>query len=175
MKKLLTLVLTVTLVMSMGKMAFAADTPETIDKAGSKEIDVTAKYSSSTNTPTIYSVDIEWSNMAFTYTQKETKNWNAADHSYNIVSEGSWDRTTATIKVTNHSNISVNVDVQYAEEENTGVNATIANASAALDAGEEGNYLGADSLTAVLTIGGTPNETITSEGVKVGTVKVAIS
>lgn len=175
MKKLLAFILALSLVMCMNITAFAAEAPETVGQNGSKEIDVTAKYSSSTNTPNVYSVDIKWSSMTFTYTQKDTKNWNASDHSYDTVSEGAWDKTAATIQVTNHSNVFVNVEVKYTPVENTGVNGTLTNASAVLDAGEEGNYDGADSVTATLTISGTPSETISSEGVKVGTIKVTIS
>ena len=175
MKRLFAFMLALSLIMSLGITAFAAEDPETVGQNGSKEIDVTAKYASSTDTPNVYSVDIKWSSMTFTYTQKDTKNWNAADHSYETVSEGTWDKTSATVTVTNHSNVSVNVDVNYTAVENTGVSGTLTNASAVLDAGEEGNYNGADSVTATLTISGKPNNTITSEGVKVGTIKVTIS
>ena len=47
--------------------------------------------------------------------------------------------------------------------------------NAVLSAGEEGNYAGADSLTATLTIGGKPSEAVTTDGVKIGTIKVTIS
>lgn len=175
MKKLFVFILALSMVMSMGMTAFASEAPETVGQNGSKEIDVTAKYTASTDTPNVYSVDIEWSSMTFTYTQKDTKNWNAADHSYDTVSEGEWDKTSATIKVTNHSNVSVNVDVKYTAVENTGVTGALTNATAVLAAGEEGNYNGADSVTTTLTVSGTPNTTVSSEGVKVGTVKVTIS
>ena len=175
MKKVLAIILALTLVMSMSATVFAADESDTVGQNGSKEIEVSAKYASSTNTPNVYSVDIEWSSMTFTYTQKDTKTWNAADHSYETASEGEWDKTTATITVTNHSNVSVDVDVTYTAVENTGVSGTLTNASAVLDAGEEGKYDNAASVTTTLTISGTPNSTVTSDGVKVGTIKVTIS
>ena len=82
---------------------------------------------------------------------------------------------TATVTVTNHSNVSVNVDLTYTAVAGTGVTGRLTNASDTLNAGEEGNYNGADSVTATLTISGTPTSTITSEGVKIGTIKVTIN
>ena len=158
--------------MSMVIPAFAA---ENFNQTGSKEIEVTAKYASSIDTPNVYSVDIEWSSMVFTYTQSSTKKWNAEDHSYATVSEGAWDKTSATITVTNHSNISVNVDMKYTAEENTGVKGTLTNNTAVLDAGEEGNYSGADSVSATLSISGIPSDSVTAEGVKIGAIKVTIN
>lgn len=175
MKKILVMALALALMMSMSITAQAAQDPETVGQNESKEIDVTAKYSASVDTPNVYSVDITWTSMTFTYTRTDTKTWNAADHSYGTTSEGSWDKTSSTVKVTNHSNVSVNVDVEYTAVENTGVSASLTNASAVLQAGEEGNYGGADSVTATLTISGTPNDTVTADGIKVGTIKVTIS
>lgn len=172
MRKFLALFLVVWIGMSIGISAHAA---ENISQIGSKEIDVTAKYISSTVTPNVYSVDIEWSSMTFTYTENCTKSWNAADHSYSTVSEGKWDKTSATITVTNHSNISVNVDMKYTAKENTGVKGILTNNTAVLDAGQEGNYSGADAITAMLNISGTPSYSIASEGVKIGTIKVTIN
>ena len=175
MKKLLAIVLAVFLLMTLSITVYAAETPGTVGQNGIKEIDVTAKYSSSTNTPNVYSVDIDWSSMTFTYTQKDTKTWNASNHSYDTTTEGEWDKTTATVTVTNHSNVSVNASVEYTAVAGTGVTGTMSNGSATLNAGEEGNYDGADSVTATLTIEGPPNSTVTSDGVTIGTIKVTIS
>ena len=173
MRKIFSVLLVLGMLLTMSFTAFAAD-PETVGKNGSKEIDVTAKYESSTTTPEVYSVDISWSSMTFTYTESGTKTWNAADHSYDASTQGAWDKTTATITVTNHSNVSVDLAVTYTPANDTGITGTLANGTATLDAGVEGNYAGADSHTATLTISGTPNNTITSDGVKIGTVKVTI-
>lgn len=175
MKKILSCILAFLLVMNMSVCAYATETAGTVGQNGSKEIDVTAKYSSSTDTPSVYSVDIEWSSMIFTYTQKETKTWNAANHSYTTAKEGAWDKDTATITVTNHSNVSVNANVVYTEVTGMGISGTLANNSAELDAGVEGDYDAADSFTATLSIEGTPNNSVTSEGVTIGTIKVTIS
>lgn len=175
MKKLLAIVLVLALAMSIGVTAFAQGAPETVGQNGSKEIDVIAGYNTTTSTPEVYSVDIVWTDMTFTYTESSTKTWNAADHSYDTNASGGWDKTTASVTVTNHSNVEVTVAMEYVPVENTGVTGTLTGGNAVLSAGEEGNYAGADSLTATLTIGGKPSETVTTDGVKIGTIKVTIS
>ena len=173
MRKLFSILLVIGMLFAMSITTFAA-APETVGKGGSKEIDVTAKYELSTTTPEVYSVDISWSSMTFTYTETGTKNWNAANHSYDTSTQGAWDKTSATITVTNHSNVSVNLVMAYTPANDTGIIGTLANSTATLDAGAEGNYAGADSHTATLTISGAPNSTVSSDGVKIGTIKVTI-
>lgn len=173
MRKLFSVLLVIGMLFAMSITAFAA-APETVGKGGSKEIDVTAKYKSSTTTPEVYSVDISWSSMTFTYTETGTKSWNAANHSYDTSTQGAWDKTSATITVTNHSNASVDLVIAYTPANDTGIIGTLANSTATLDAGAEGNYAGADSHTATLTISGVPSNRITFDGVKIGTVKVTI-
>lgn len=174
MKKLLISVMVLVIAMSAMVCVSASELTDTLGQNASKEIDVTAKYSASVSTPEVYSVDISWDSMTFSYTQKDTKNWNADNHSYNTVTEGGWDKTASTVKVTNHSNASVEVSVEYTAVEDTGISGTLSDASAVLSAGEEGNFDGADSVTATLTISGKPTSRVSSEGVKVGSVKVII-
>ena len=171
MRKTFAILLVLYLCSGLGISAFAV---ETVGHKGTKYIEVTAKYSSTTSIPPVYSVDIAWSSMTFTYTQSNIKEWNAADHSYNTVSQGSWDKTTATVTVTNHSNVSVNAAMQYIPSPNTGVQGTLSNASAVLQAGEEGRYSHADSITAILTISGSPSNIVTTEGITVGTIRITI-
>ena len=90
-------------------------------------------------------------------------------------SDGFWDNPSSNITVTNHSNVAVRVKMMYTALGNTGVKGVLTNATAELAAGEVGNYGGADSVTATLTVSGTPNSTVASDGVKVGTIKVTIN
>ena len=172
MRKLFAMFLAACLVGAIGITAFAA---ERIGQAGTKEIEVTAKYASATSTPAVYSVDLDWSSMIFTYTQHNIQSWNAGDHSYRLTSKGEWDNDTATITVTNHSNVAVKVKMTYAAVGGLGVKGKLTNASATLAAGEVGDYSQADSVTATLTISGTPSTEITADGTKIGTIKVSIS
>lgn len=174
MKKYYAFFLVFVLLAQLGLSVPAADGFGTVGQGGNEEIDVTAKYESSTVTPAVYSVDIQWTGMTFTYSQENTKIWNAANHSYETTSVGSWDKTTATVTVTNHSNANVRVDVSYTAIDGTGIAGSLSNATAVLNAGVEGNYEAADAITTTLTISGTPKDSVTAEGMKVGTIKVTI-
>ena len=140
----------------------------------SQSIDVTAKYTTESVAPATYSVDISWTDMTFTYTDTQTHIWNPSDHSYKTTSRGSWDKTKAAITVTNHSNVDVRVKITFEPVDGTGVTGVLKNASRKLKAGEPGNYDGADSMTATLTIKGTPTELVTASGTKIGNIVVSI-
>ena len=80
----------------------------------SNEQDVTATYS---DTRTIvYSVDITWGNMKFTYSDNAT-GWDPKTHSYSSAAAG-WDNTTKnennTVKIVNHSNAVVRTKFEIA-------------------------------------------------------------
>lgn len=175
MKKLFATIIALAMVLSMSVTAFAAEGSVTGQGAGDKTIDVTAKYDKSTSTETVYNVDIKWDSMTFTYTESGTKVWNPATHTYTTSKTSGWDKTEANVTVTNHSNASVDVSVEYAPVAGTGVSGAVTNGSATLAAGVEGKPDEADSMTATLTISGTPNSTVTEDGVKIGTITIKIS
>ena len=141
---------------------------------GSREIDVKAKYTVVSTTPASYSVDLQWTDMTFTYTREDTRIWNPLTHTYKTGSRSGWDKTRGSITVTNYSNADVKVTVAYLPEPDTGVKGVLKNASAKLKAGIVGDYKGADSMTATLTVSGTPEETVTAAGTKVGKLRITI-
>ena len=141
---------------------------------GSREIDVKAKYTVVSTTPASYSVVLQWTDMTFTYTREDTRIWNPLTHTYKTGSRSGWDKTRGSITVTNHSNVDVKVTVAYLPEPDTGVKGILKNASAKLKAGIVGDYKGADSMTATLTVSGTPEETVTAAGTKVGKLRITI-
>lgn len=141
---------------------------------GSREIDIKAKYTVVSTTPASYSVDLQWTDMTFTYTREDTHIWNPLTHTYKTGSRSGWDKTRGSITVTNHSNVDVKVTVAYLPEPDTGVKGILKNASAKLKAGIVGDYKGADSMTATLTVSGTPEETVTAAGTKVGKLRITI-
>ena len=144
-------------------------------EVGSREIDVNARYQKEIRAAATYSVDLMWSDMTFTYTSRETLTWNAEDHSYNSRgSGGKWDKTKGTVTVVNHSNVPVQVTVTYIPLEGTGITGTLRNGSRKLKAGREGDYEGADRMTATLTISGKPTEMITEEKTRIGSLKITI-
>lgn len=155
-------------------LLLACTVPSASAKANSKSIDVTAKTASMSVTPVCYSVDIVWSDMTFTYTKENIHTWNASNHSYRTSTRGSWDKTQATITVTNHSNVDVKVKITYTPVEGTGITGVLKSGSAKLKAGALGEYENADSMTAKLTIRGTPTDAVTEEGVTVGSILVTI-
>ena len=167
MRKLLSLMIAVLMTSCLTVSAGAID-------QNSQKIDVTAKYATESVAPATYSVDISWTDMTFVYTDTQTHIWNPSDHSYKTTSKGKWDKTKATITVTNHSNVDVRVKVSFEAVEGTGITGVLKNASRKLKAGEPGNYEGADSMTATLTIKGTPTALVKSTGTKIGNVVVSI-
>lgn len=140
----------------------------------SQEIDVNARYKTVSIAPASYSVDLLWSDMTFTYTKEETHIWDAKDHSYKTRSTGGWDKTRASITVTNHSNVDVQVTITYTPVEDTGITGVLRNGTGTLDAGTVGDYEGADSMTATLVISGTPTDAVTDAETKIGSLKVTI-
>lgn len=170
MKKFITLVMALALIMSLTVPAFAYAPGDTEQK------NVTAKYNSSTSTPPVYSVDIDWDSLTFVYNETNTRKWKPADHSYDTDTVGGWENTSANITVTNHSNAAVTVAIDYtAAAANTGVTGTLTGGSKTLAAGVENQYAAADSVTGTLTISGTPNSSVTASGVTVGSIHITIS
>jgi len=167
MKKIISMMLMLALVMSMSVTAFASDL------GGSK--DVTAKYEQSETEDPIYNVDLNWGDLTFTYTETVEKVWNPETHTYDsTVTGGSWDKTEAEITVTNHSNVSVVVSMSVTPVTGTGVEVALTGGNATLAAGEVGNVDGAASVTGTVKISGKPNNTVTETGIKVASITVTI-
>lgn len=175
MKKLAASLLTISLMMGMGTTAFAESGSTTIGENGSQPIDVTAKHTGSTDTDTVYSVDIVWDDMTFTYHESGSRTWNPSDHTYTDNTTAGWDKTTADVTVTNHSNADVDVALAYTPVDGTGVSGALADSSYTLVAGVENKYTEADSKTSTFTVSGKPTEAVTAEGVKIGTITVTVS
>lgn len=175
MKKLIATLLTMSLAVGMGTTAFAAAGNGTVGENGSQPIDVTARYTGGATTDTTYSVDIAWDDMTFTYHESGSRTWNPANHTYTDKTTAGWDKTTADITVTNHSNADVDINLTYVPETGTGVDGVLDTLSYRLAAGVEDKYTEADSRKSTFTISGAPNETVNADGVKVGTITVAVS
>lgn len=169
MRKALSMILVLIFALSMSSAAFAAAPGD------SENIDVTGKYNSTVAEGTVYSVDITWESMTFTYNETTEKVWNAADHSYSTTTSGSWDKTTANITITNHSNADVTAAIAYSAVANTGVTGTLNTTQKTLAAGVEGKPDEADALVSTLTISGKPTETVTNVGVKIGSITITLS
>ena len=140
---------------------------------GNQNIEVYAKYEDGSTTDTVYSVDISWGNMQFTYAKSGTRTWVPSTHTYEDGTTSAWTADGNTITVTNHSNAEVTASFSFAPLSNLpDLQGSFSVPTQTLAAGAENNYAGADSLTTALTLSGayTGAETFT----QVGTVTVAI-
>ena len=176
MKKIISAVLVSALLAGGSTVAYAAE--ETMSAPGeSQEIDVRAKYNNTATVPDVYSVDIVWDDMVFTYLEEGTLNWNAEEHIYEDNTTEGWDKTSAGVKVTNHSNVPVNVLFSYSPMESYGVTSVLSNTEAPVElaAGEENNVENAASTEATLTVSGVPNQMLTSDGIVIGTITIEIA
>ena len=183
-RKLFVVALALVLTLCMTATAFATagnDTVTSISGSNTKTIEVTGTYSGSDVSGDVYSVDISWGAMEFTYTVVSGQAWDPKTHQYSPTVEPKWEATNNgnTITTANHSNKAVNVAFAFAKDETNAPNVigSFDKESYILstaDTGESLNNPGkAPTDTSTLTISGTlePDKT----GVKIGTVTVTLS
>lgn len=122
MRKLFAIGIAAALALSTGVVVFAESSEKTIGGNESQSINVIAKRTDTTENNVVYSVDMKWDDMTFTYHEKSTRVWNPTDHTYSEKIIGGWDKNTADILVTNHSNanvgytLSCEVDSKYSDD-----------------------------------------------------------
>ena len=110
MKKIVTILFALVLILTMSTNAFAA----TIESnSGSQDIDVHAKYVDGVSVPTRYSVDVTWGAMEFTYTVSGTKVWDPETHTYTTSTQPTWTASGNTITVANHSNTDITASFAF--------------------------------------------------------------
>ncbi len=108
MKKVFAIFLALTLVFSLSVTAFAAGT-------GDYTQNVTGSYNAGTAADTVYSVDISWEELSFTYTAPAVGSWNPDTLSYDgAATQGTWSGT-GTITVKNRSNVAITATPSYAQ------------------------------------------------------------
>lgn len=168
MKKIISLLLALAMVMSLSVTAFAVGNGE------SSSTDVKATYNDGADAGKIYSVDISWQGMSFTYTDADTK-WDPTTHTYVPTSEPYW--SEGSITVTNHSNDAVTASVSYtAEADYADITMTFSSESVSVATADNG-VDGAAGTAVSETITVTPEGALT-EGVsevKIGTITITIS
>lgn len=176
MKKLIATALALTMTLSLSTTALAAGNVDGASVGSQVPIDVTAKYNDSATEPTVYSVDLTWEDMTFTYNESGTRIWDPDTHTYTDTTSAGWDKVTAAVTATNHSNTKVTVSFTYTPQGNTGVTASMSKLSFILDAGVENMPNDAATNSSLLTIKGDtkPNSSVTAEGVTIGTITVTI-
>ena len=178
MKKKTALVLTLAMVFSLAPLSAYADTIDRV--GGTASHDVTATYvdgSSGGAGGTVYSVDIAWGDMAFTYTAA-AGTWDPANHTYTGAEGGVWkvDKEGGnTITVTNHSNTDVTAAFNYAPAEGfTGISGSFDNASLALKSAVGTAVEAAPKGTTSLSLDGALDSNTTAS-TKIGTITVTLN
>ena len=175
MKKAISVFLALALTMLLCVPAFAAD-GNVGTGGGKQDIVVSAWYVDSSVAGTVYSVDVAWGAMEFTYTRSGSKDWDPVHHDYKDNTTASWTATGNEITVTNHSNTQVTASFAYeAAEGYTSVTGSFDHASLTLPSAE-GRAVDAPDLLAktTLTLSGTLDSNLTSI-TKIGKVTVTIS
>ena len=174
MKKLIATALALTMTLSLSTTALAAGNVDGAVVGPQEPIDVTAKYNDGAKEPTVYSVDLTWEDMTFTYNESGSRTWDPDTHTYTDTTSAGWDKIAAAVTATNHSNTEVTVSFTYTPQGTTGVNASMSKDSFKLAAGVEHKPNEAATDSSILTITGTPNNSVTAEGVTIGTITVTI-
>ena len=174
MKKLIATALALTMTLSLSTTALAAGNVDGAGVGSQDPIDVTAKYNNSTADPIVYSVDLKWDDMTFTYNEFGTRTWDPDTHTYTDTTSAGWDKTYAVVTATNHSNAQVTVKFDYTPQGDTDVRAFMTRDSFQLAAGVENKPNEAATDSSILMIIGTPNNSVTAEGVTIGTITVTI-
>ena len=107
MKKVLSVVLAIAMMSALAIPAFAADI-EAVDDSKAQDITLTVANTDEESDVVVYSVDVAWGQVAFTYNITTTYDWNPATHEYNANPsyEYAWagEGNTGVITVTNHTN-----------------------------------------------------------------------
>lgn len=200
MKKLISLILALVMVMGLATTAFAEEAgSKTLNKDNSytHDIQVNGEYIQQLKSDEIISVDVEWGAMNFTYAATQQGTWQPDSHTYsNATEKAAWvGDTTSDIKVTNHSNVDVTANFSFKADIST-VTGSFAEATASaaliedddepekndkkdqslsvdLKAGEVDGYATADNKTVTFTIGGSLADTYTTN-TKLGTITVSV-
>lgn len=175
MKQIFTLALTFLLIFSLVTVtAFAEPTINTQNGTATKA--VTASYSAGAGgSGTVYSVDITWGSMAFTYSAGSGSTWNPATHTYSSGGTGGWSHSGNTITVTNHSNAQVTAALAYASEQGYGgISGSFDNDNMTIETAVGTEVSKAPTKTAALTLSGTLDSSV-ENSTKIGTVTVTIS
>ena len=169
MKKFFALALALVLTAAMAVTCFAADITAL---GGTKTETVKVQYNEGGTSAIVYGVDVVFDEMTFTYTAASQGTWNPDTHSYEDVAQATWNKTSANVKVTNHSNAPIAASVVYdAGTYEGGVVVAVENGSFTLDSATGTAYAAAPNKTAIVKVSG---DAAKGESV-VGTITVSIA
>lgn len=172
LKKITSLLAAAAMVCTMSTTAFAAD--QNGVSTGDYDANVFGTYQAGGSADTVYSVDIAWTDMSFTYTDAGEGTWNPENHEYTGGSEAAWTSSDDSITVTNHSNAAVTATASYKADagyESTTMTFGNNGATVATAVGTQRNS--APKATITVTPTGTLSQS--ANGGKIGTITVEIA
>lgn len=168
MKKIIAATLALTLSMSMGNLVYAAE---------NKSADIKATYQAGEeNTNTVYSVDVKWGSLEYTYSSGVTKSWDPTTLKYKETSgTSSWtcQQGADQITVTNNSNADITASLAYGKTDSN-ITGTFTNSKIGLKSAEGTNVGESPSETTTLSLKGALSDT-TAVKKEIGNVTVTIS
>lgn len=143
MKKTLSVLLCAAMLASMSVTAFAAENTVSSANTGTDEnnptsITVSGAYKESVGSDKKVSVDIAWEAMNFTYSEGSKGTWNDKTHSYDNPETGKWSDDTASITITNHSNVDVLVSFKF--EGKNGIIGTFSKETLSIESADDEKY-----------------------------------
>ena len=175
-KKLAAVAMTSIMVFAMGTSVCAASPIEEAQGTDSKGVKAT--YETKDKAETVYSVDIAWGDMKYTYTINSEGTWNPENHKFEGASEsGTWScgERANEVKVTNHSNAAVNVAFSYeAEEDYKAISGNFDQKEVSLETAEGTEVENAPTNKATLSLTGALEKNV-AEATKIGTATVTLN
>ena len=154
--------------------SFTIQSEQSGDGTGSYSAEVKGTYQPGGSGAVVYSVDIAWTDMNFTYTGTGEGTWNPETHQYEGGTEASWTDSNASVTVINHSNAAVTVTASFEAlpgYETTSM--TFGNNGATVATAEGTEFAKAPSATITITPTGSLAQT--ANGGKIGTITVSIA
>lgn len=168
MKKIIAATLALTLSMSMGNFVYAAED-------SSAEIKATYQ-AGEKNTDTVYSVDVEWGSLEYTYSSGVKRRWDPTTLKYKETSgTSSWTCLDGAdqITVTNNSNADITASLAYAGTESN-ITGTFSNSKIGLKSAEGTKAGEGPSGTTTLSLNGALSDT-KAQKKEIGNVTMTIS
>lgn len=169
MKKILSVVLVVLILCSFATVAFADETGVGL---GSYQTDVIGTYVEGTvGNGIVYSVDIAWSEMNFTYHSEKAPVWDVETHTYSEAVPAYWEGE-GSITVTNHSNAYIKATPSYTAESGCDDARMVFDASVIYLSSAANGYEAKTGIISVAPSGSLP-ENINAE--KIGTISINLA
>ncbi len=173
MKKMVSVLLVLALSLCMGISAFAANITTS---GGSTGTDVKGTYVQGTYSDVIYSVDVAWGSMEFTYTDASRGTWNPVTHVYDDAIAAAWscDTDANKITVTNHSNTEISARLTYTSGAGfTGITGSFSKSTINLATAEGVLPVNAPTDSSYLTLSGELSNSAGSKAI-IGSVTVRL-